>query len=170
MQIEKQWDSTKYPLEWPNADSVEQQELIYCWWECKIQSFGKCTKHTHIQPPIMLLVLLKWVEKLHSHKTLHTPMSLTAFFMIVKIESNPGCSSIIEWTNHGTMDYSGLFRYKKKWSSHKKGWRNLNAYSYGRRQLKSLYRMLWFQVYDILEEAKYEDSWKMIDCGSLRGL
>ena len=56
-----------------------------------------------------------------------TPMSLAAFFMIVKNWRQSRCSSIIEWTNHGTVDYNGLFRYKKKWSSHKKGWRELKC-------------------------------------------
>ena len=78
-------------------------------------------------PPIMLLGIYPNELKTYIHTKPCTPMSLAAFFMIVKNWRQSRCSSIIEWTNHGTVDYNGLFRYKKKWSSHKKGWRELKC-------------------------------------------
>lgn len=66
-------------------------------------------------PPMVLLGIYPNELKTYIPYKPCTPMSLTAFFMIVKNWKQSRCSSIIEWTNHGTMDYSGLFWYKKKW-------------------------------------------------------
>ena len=110
------------------ALNTHQNDQILTVWSNR-NSFiaGGNAKYSHLEknvlsilliynPPIMLLGIYPNKLKTYVHTKSCTPLSIAAFFMNVKNWKQSRCSSVIEWTNHRTMDYNGLLRYEKKWT------------------------------------------------------
>ena len=122
----------------PSSDErVEQQELTFCWWECKMVPIWKTvwlflTKLKMFLPYdsaiVFLGYLLKGVENLCPHKKLHRDIYSSFIHSYWNLEATKMPFSRLKdklWSLQTMEYYSALKR--NELSSHEKTWRNLKC-------------------------------------------